>query len=283
MTHPDVTRARRVPRRVAAGTPLSIKEPPATAPAGDTPIFQQAEVSSETQHALAQLREAIVSGRLHPGDRLIETELAEQMELSRGPIREAIRLLAREGLVALRQNRGAVVTSVTVEDVLEVYALRAALGSLALRQLVAGRRATPQVCQRLKLLATRAKSKSARNDQHVLLERELAFQEAIVEESGLRRVAARFRELSVEIRRFINILSVTYEDVDQILGEVDQLLAAIRDQDLRRAEHVWHGRFRRAVTEFVALIPEGDKLLEERPWLLTAVDDYLGERRDNEG
>lgn len=248
----------------------------------DTPLFRSAAIPSAAQYAAMQLRETIVSGRLQPGDRLVESELAGQMHLSRGPIRSALHQLSQEGLVVLRRNRGAVVASITVEDVLEVYALRAALGSLALRELIAGRRATPEVIHRLEHLAARAKSKVARKNQAVLIDRELAFQEGVIEASSLPRVITQYREISVEIRRFINTLNLRYRDTDEILREVDQVLDAIRRGDLRMAEHVWHGRFRRAVTEFVELIPEGMHLLQERPWLLSALDEYMGESDDHQ-
>ena len=82
------------------------------------------------------LREAIVKGWLAPGERVKEIPLAEQLGVSRGPIREALRLLAHDGLVTIIPNRGAVVPTPTSSDVLEVYAMRSALGSLALRKLM---------------------------------------------------------------------------------------------------------------------------------------------------
>ena len=86
-----------------------------------------------TAELVAQrIREAILDGTLRPGDRLVEADIAAELGVSRGPVREGIRLLAAEGIVVLRRNRGALVTSPTFEDVLEVYILRLDLGLLAL-------------------------------------------------------------------------------------------------------------------------------------------------------
>ncbi|MBU3748636.1 MAG: GntR family transcriptional regulator, partial [Burkholderiaceae bacterium] len=86
-----------------------------------------------TPELVAQrIREALLDGTLRPGDRLIEADIAAELGVSRGPVREGIRLLGAEGLVVLRRNRGAVITSPTFEDVLEVYILRLSLGLLAL-------------------------------------------------------------------------------------------------------------------------------------------------------
>lgn len=225
------------------------------------------------QHAVAELREAITSGRLRPGDRLIEQDLAAQMQLSRGPVRQALRELSHEGLVTLRPNRGAVVSSVSAEDVLEVYALRAALGSLALRHLVGSRRA-PQAVKDLRALAARARQPSVRSRQNRLVKSDLALQQAIVDASGLRRVAMRFRELSGEIQLFITALDITYRDIDQILDEHDALIDAIEAEDAPRADRVWRTRFRRAVEEFLAAIPRSHEVADARPWLLSALDDH---------
>ena len=91
---------------------------------------------SNVDVAVDALRAAILDGQLEPGVRLKEIPLAEQLGISRGPIREALRLLERDGLIELIPNRGAIVPEVKAVDVLEVYALRASLGSLALQKLM---------------------------------------------------------------------------------------------------------------------------------------------------
>ena len=73
--------------------------------------FQALESQSTAELLAEQIRDAILVGKLHPGDRLIEQELSESFKTSRGPIREAIRILATEGLVEHRKNRGAIVAA----------------------------------------------------------------------------------------------------------------------------------------------------------------------------
>ena len=79
-----------------------------------------------------QLREAIVSGYLQPGDRLMQEELAERLGVSRMPIREALRRLEAEGLVVLQPYRGALVANLSSSELQELYELRIALETLAL-------------------------------------------------------------------------------------------------------------------------------------------------------
>lgn len=76
----------------------------------------------------------ITSGALEPGERLIEDRLAAQLGVSRNPVREAIRLLESTGLVEVRPRRGAYVTSVDVEDLVQVLQLRAVLEGYAAAQ-----------------------------------------------------------------------------------------------------------------------------------------------------
>ncbi len=76
----------------------------------------------------------IVSGALAPGQHLPEGELATALDMSRGPIREALIELDREGLVVLRRHRGAQVISLADEDVEEIYTLRLSLEQLAIKR-----------------------------------------------------------------------------------------------------------------------------------------------------
>jgi DNA-binding GntR family transcriptional regulator len=80
------------------------------------------------------LREAILTGRYAPGTRLVQDDLAEAFGMSRIPLREALRRLEGEGLVVISPNRGAIVRPLAPKDVVDLYELRLALESLALRR-----------------------------------------------------------------------------------------------------------------------------------------------------
>src|ERR1700733_2859126 len=77
------------------------------------------------------LRQAIISGQFAPGDRLRERDLIELLKVSRTSLREALRQIEAEGLVALEPNRGPVVTTVTYEEVEEIYEVRSVLEAQA--------------------------------------------------------------------------------------------------------------------------------------------------------
>src|SRR5829696_9051732 len=99
-------------------------------------LSKRGPAPSNVDLALDAIREAIVAGRLRPGERIKEIPLSEQLGFLRAPVRDALRLLERDGLVTLVPNRGAIVPELRAVDVLEVYALRASLGTLALQKLM---------------------------------------------------------------------------------------------------------------------------------------------------
>jgi GntR family transcriptional regulator, trigonelline degradation regulator len=226
---------------------------------------------ANAEHAVQQLRAAIVAGSLRPGDRLIEAELADQLNMSRHPIREALRQLNREGLVELRPNRGARVAEVEPQDILEVYEIRAALGAVALRHLLLREGGpTPEQMAKLEELADRVHRYALNEDQERTVANDLEFQAAIVEASGLARVETYFRNLAVDVTRFINSLEIEYVDKPGIAGQVRALLDAIRAGDLPRAERVWHRNFVRSARSLLALFPDAEGHLRQPRWLLTA-------------
>ncbi len=85
-------------------------------------------------HIVERLREDILAHRLTPGARLIESELTARFAVSRGPVREALRRLAAEGLIAHAPNRGAVVRRLTAHDLGELFEIRLELEGLAARR-----------------------------------------------------------------------------------------------------------------------------------------------------
>ena len=88
------------------------------------------------QVVFERIRSEILAGTFPPGTKLVESELGERFGTSRGPIREAIRELAREGLVAELPRRGTVVSTLTARDLAEVYAIREGLELTASRTVI---------------------------------------------------------------------------------------------------------------------------------------------------
>jgi len=88
---------------------------------------------TKQDYVYEQLYDAILSGRLRPGKRLVLEDLAEEFGTSRTPLREAIRRLQTEGLVEIVPHRGAIVTDLSIEELIELYHIRSVLDGLAAR------------------------------------------------------------------------------------------------------------------------------------------------------
>ena len=97
-------------------------------------------MSQRTSEGVARiLRTEIFSGRLKPGEPMPERLLAEQLGVSRTPVREALFTLQSEGLVELTPNRGATVRMITAQDIVRIYSLRGVLESYAAREAATAR------------------------------------------------------------------------------------------------------------------------------------------------
>jgi DNA-binding GntR family transcriptional regulator len=94
----------------------------------NAPDIASSNSKSTAPHRIyAVIKERIIDGTYHPGQRLTEQSFADEFEASRTPVREAIRLLASEGYVVFRPNSGTVVRSWSVAELLEIFRLRARL------------------------------------------------------------------------------------------------------------------------------------------------------------
>lgn len=102
---------------------------------------------------------AILAGEYQPGERIREVPLASTYNVSRGPIREALRLLEQEGLVTFSPRRGAQVTELTIDEVEQLFDIRAVLSSLAARN--AAKNIKPKALQQLKSIVREMQSFSA--------------------------------------------------------------------------------------------------------------------------
>lgn len=214
------------------------------------------------------LREAIVSGHFAAGERIKEIPLAEQMGVSRGPIRDALRLLQDEGLVEISPNRGAIVPQVRGLDVVEVYALRATLGSLALHKLMLD--ADPDAIAPLDPWLRRVERAVERGSERNAAHADLMFQTALVEGANLPRVAREFERLTWQVRMFIATLDIHYDrELPLMLDELRALHAAIESGDRQRAHALWREKFERWMRHFVARLD--DEQLDGELWA-TLVD-----------
>jgi DNA-binding GntR family transcriptional regulator len=208
---------------------------------------------SNVDLALNSVRASIVAGRLRPGERIKEIPLAEELGFSRAPVRDALRLLDRDGLVRLVPNRGAMVPELRGVDVLEVYALRASLGTLALRKLMLDEGSVAPLERELARLV-RAGERGREQDA---AEADLDYQTALVAAAGLPRVAGEFERLTWQVRMFLGALGIDLlRTLPRVVAEVQALHAAILARDAEAADRLWREKFERWIRDLVGRLEE---------------------------
>lgn len=214
-----------------------------------------------------QLREAIVTGVYKPGDRLVEAELAERFDISRGPVREAMRTIAGEGLVQIRKNRGAVVSTPTPDDVLEVYALRMGLGEIALQHAAYANLLTGPTLRRLTQLLERMDNPAIQNDRHRMVDADLAFQAALIAAGELPRITDIFAQTDTDIRFYVQVLGIEYDDANHtnLMIRHRLLVDTIIDGDATSAAAQWRSHIQTTVNEFVPAFDARNEKPFERP------------------
>jgi DNA-binding GntR family transcriptional regulator len=154
------------------------------------PVLETLKSASLSSVLGQELERMVINGELQPGSRINENQLAARFGVSRGPVREAVRALEGAGLVSAVPNRGVFVRKLTVDEVRELYDVRAALFGLAGRLMA--ERATPGEIVRLRdLLAAMEKAATGRDfDSYYPLN--LEFHRAILDGSGNRTLAAQY-------------------------------------------------------------------------------------------
>ena len=199
----------------------------------DTPTTPLTRNASDA--AVQLIRSAIVDGRLQPGERLREEELARELGISRTPVREALLILQTEGLVDAAPNRGAVVRSHDAGDLEDLYQLRALLEGYAARRAAANvsEAAIAELrasCERFEALID--------GDVQELVKENLYFHSVILDAARSRRVAELIRkviELPLVYRSYI------WYSVDQRRISAHyhrQITKALEARDGERAELV---------------------------------------------
>ncbi|MCA1196301.1 GntR family transcriptional regulator [Saccharopolyspora sp. 6V] len=189
------------------------------------------------------LQDRISDGRLRPGDRLYEQEIAAEFGVSRVPVREAIRMLQSEGLVDVAPNRrGVFVRSLDRAQVEELFDVREALEALAAR--LAASRASADDADRLGVLAERARRAWAGGDVDAMSAANTEFHDRIVALSGNALLASVLEPLH---GRLAWLFRLNLEP-ERVCREHDELHAAIAGGDGDRAAELALGHVRASRT-----------------------------------
>ena len=149
------------------------------------------------------LRDAIRGGVLKPGEWLKENDLADELLVSRTPVREAIRKLEQEGYVVTVPRRGAYVASVSIRDINEIFEIRAALEALACE--LAAERITEEEQERLERLLVAIGRAIEEHDMERIVQTDIEFHELLYQAARNERLLAIIGNLREQLTRFRTI------------------------------------------------------------------------------
>lgn len=182
------------------------------------------------------LREAIITGSLKPGQRLMEVQMAESMGVSRTPVREAIRKLELEGLVMMIPRKGAYVTDVSIRDITDVLEIRAELEGLA--SSLAAERITQDELEHLELVLYQFNKAIECGDVEKLIEKDVEFHNIIYNASRNQRLVAIVNSLREQVQRFRVMYFNEVQKSPKIVAEHQEILDAIAERNVDKAQSV---------------------------------------------
>ena len=180
------------------------------------------------------LRDAIRKGVLKPGERLMEIQLAEELGVSRTPVREAIRKLELEGYVIMMPRRGTYVANLSIRDVNEVFEIRTSLDSLASG--LAAERITDDELERLQRLLVIIGGYVEANDMDKIVETDTEFHDLLYQASRNTRLVGIIFNLREQLTRFRTTSMSFPGRLKATLEEHRRIVEAIAQGDVKEAQ-----------------------------------------------
>ncbi|GAV25578.1 GntR family transcriptional regulator [Carboxydothermus islandicus] len=180
------------------------------------------------------LREAIINGVLKPGERLMEVQLAEELGVSRTPVREAIRKLELEGFVVMIPRKGAYVAGISLKDVADVFEVRAALESLAAG--LAAERITDEEIEELERVLVKQQSLAESDRLEDIIRADTDFHDVLYRASRNERLIQIVSHLREQIQRFRTASLSQPGRMRIALEEHKEIVEAIAERNVEKAQ-----------------------------------------------
>ena len=200
------------------------------------------------------LRTAIIGGVLKPGERLMEIQLAEELGVSRTPIREAIRKLEQEGFVEMLPRRGTYVANISIKDVKDVYEIRMALDVLAAG--LAAERITDTELVALKKQLIRIKNVVEMDEMEKIGEYDWEFHEVLYKASRNGRLVAIINNLREQLTR-LRVTTMNYRGrIKDTISEHELLVESIASHNVELAKRRAYEHMRNAEKTLLIAIEE---------------------------
>jgi DNA-binding GntR family transcriptional regulator len=203
-----------------------------------------AQTASQTERAYRQLHEEIITGQREPGTRLVEARLAEELNVSRTPVREALRRLVADHLVSRDDNGGLSIHRVTPREIEDTYVIREVLDGLAAR--LASRRISDSELMGIAETIQRIDDVSSGGAVGDALGANITFHDILYDVTGNEKLIRMGRDL----RDFVKLVSrepfSDHRRAEEIAGEHRAIVAALLERDADAAEQAAREHVRRA-------------------------------------
>jgi DNA-binding GntR family transcriptional regulator len=209
---------------------LTVKERPMSVEASS---LLRLEKTSLREQALTALRRAITTGQLPPGTHLVETDLSEALQISRGTLREAMRQLQQEGLISAGARGRLSVRHLDAKEIKDIFGVRAALESLAAQELASREDRADAVAALRNAVADMEKWAASNLEDRI--EADLKFHRTMCHLSGNETLLHSWSSLEGSIR-----MSIMFAGVDRALKNMDakrhsDIVDAIESGDAEKA------------------------------------------------
>ena len=234
---------------------------PGTRPAGQAggSVSGAPLTLSLPEQIAARLSERITAGTYAPGRRVMEQEVSAEFGVSRGPVREALRLLEKDGLVTILARRGAQVTKLSIAEVREIFDIRAALNGLRDRQIAEGPgrgELLPALEQSVDRLARLARNPG---DADEYVEMVFELNQLLNDSAPNRRLRTILSSLALQTLRYSRLGLSTPQRRLQSVGNWQRLVKAVREGDGLEAQRAAEQRVIDSRDAAIAALEKRDK------------------------
>ena len=203
---------------------------------GNPSLSQLKRFSGLDVDVLEVLREAIFDGIFQPGDRLNESHIADQLNISRGPIREALRRLEEMGLVVRSPGKGCFVKQYGRRDIEELWTLRSVLEQFAIG--LACPVATKKDLHHLSEIINKMHHAAAEKDLRKLLKFDLQFHDYLLELANHSLLRQTWQSLGIRVQRFLYLQPTIYDNIDKIAQTHEPIVSALEAGNAAKAQEV---------------------------------------------
>lgn len=179
------------------------------------------------------LKQMIIDGVIKPGERIIETEYSNKFQISRTPIREAIRMLELEGLVESQTTGGVIVKTLTREEISEIYKIRIALESLIIEEII--KKINNQDIKKLEKVLKNTKKAFEVKDIEKVFSLFTEFNQILYDIASLPKVTGMINNINLYLKRFRKLSIDNLSRKEEAFEDHVQILEAIKNKELSTA------------------------------------------------